>query len=160
MEFRKSGPLKGEITVPGDKSISHRAVMFGSLAKGTTEITGFLQGADCLSTISCFESMGIAIENKGDIVLVHGNGLRGLKKPETVLDCGNSGTTTRLISGILSAQNFDVTLTGDSSIPETSYEAYYGTAVPYGGGYCQCKWKWLRAFSYPRKSPSRHPLHL
>ena len=68
MEFRKSGPLKGEITVPGDKSISHRAVMFGSLAKGTTEITGFLQGADCLSTISCFESMGIAIENKEDIV--------------------------------------------------------------------------------------------
>ena len=116
MEFRKSGPLKGEITVPGDKSISHRAVMFGSLAKGTTEITGFLQGADCLSTISCFESMGIAIENKEDIVLVHGNGLRGLKKPETVLDCGNSGTTTRLISGILSAQNFDVTLTGDASI--------------------------------------------
>ena len=116
MEFRKSGPLKGEITVPGDKSISHRAVMFGSLAKGTTEITGFLQGADCLSTISCFESMGIAIENKGNIVLVHGNGLRGLKKPETVLDCGNSGTTTRLISGILSAQNFDVTLTGDASI--------------------------------------------
>ena len=116
MEFRKSGPLKGEITIPGDKSISHRAVMFGSLAKGTTEITGFLQGADCLSTISCFESMGIAIENKGDIVLVHGNGLRGLKKPETVLDCGNSGTTTRLISGILSAQNFDVTLTGDASI--------------------------------------------
>lgn len=116
MEFKKSGPLKGEITVPGDKSISHRAVMFGSLAKGTTEITGFLQGADCLSTISCFESMGITIENKGDIVLVHGNGLRGLKKPETVLDCGNSGTTTRLISGILSAQNFDVTLTGDASI--------------------------------------------
>ena len=84
--------------------------MFGSLAKGTTEITGFLQGADCLSTISCFESMGIAIENKGDIVLVHGNGLRGLKKPEIVLDCGNSGTTTRLISGILSAQNFDCLL--------------------------------------------------
>ena len=76
MEFRKSGPLKGEITVPGDKSISHRAVMFGSLAKGTTEITGFLQGADCLSTISCFESMGIAIENKGDIVLVHGSCIR------------------------------------------------------------------------------------
>ena len=122
MEFRKSGPLKGEITVPGDKSISHRAVMFGSLAKGTTEITGFLQGADCLSTISCFESMGIAIENKGNIVLVHGNGLRGLKKPETVLDCGNSGTTTRLISGILSAQNFDVTLTGDASIQKRIME--------------------------------------
>lgn len=116
MEIKKWGPLRGEITVPGDKSISHRAVMFGSLAKGTTEIHGFLQGADCLSTISCFEKMGISIENKGDVVLVHGNGLHGLKKPETTLDCGNSGTTTRLISGILSAQDFDVTLTGDASI--------------------------------------------
>lgn len=116
MELKKWGPLRGEITVPGDKSISHRAVMFGSLAKGTTEIHGFLQGADCLSTISCFEKMGVSIENKGDVVLVHGNGLHGLKKPETILDCGNSGTTTRLISGILSAQDFDVTLTGDASI--------------------------------------------
>ena len=116
VECRKSGSLKGEIQVPGDKSISHRAVMLGSLAKGTTRITGFLQGADCLSTISCFEKMGVSIENKGDVVLVHGNGLHGLKKPETILDCGNSGTTTRLISGILSAQDFDVTLTGDASI--------------------------------------------
>mgnify|MGYP000049016779 CR=1 FL=1 len=65
MEFKKSGPLKGEITVPGDKSISHRAVMFGSLAKGTTEITGFLQGADCLSTISCFERMALPLKIKG-----------------------------------------------------------------------------------------------
>ena len=87
MELKKWGPLRGEITVPGDKSISHRAVMFGSLAKGTTEIHGFLQGADCLSTISCFEKMGVSIENKGDVVLVHGNGLHGLKKPETILDC-------------------------------------------------------------------------
>ena len=116
MELRKWGPLRGEITVPGDKSISHRAVMFGSLAKGTTEIHGFLQGADCLSTISCFEKMGISIENRGDTVLVQGRGLHGLTRPETILDCGNSGTTTRLISGILSAQNFDVTLTGDVSI--------------------------------------------
>ncbi len=112
----KSGSLKGEIQVPGDKSISHRAVMFGALAKGTTRITGFLQGADCLSTISCFERMGISIENRGDEVLVHGQGMRGLKKPADVLDCGNSGTTMRLISGILSAQDFDVTLTGDASI--------------------------------------------
>lgn len=116
MEFKNTGSLHGELTVPGDKSISHRAVMFGSIAKGTTEIHGFLQGADCLSTISCFEKMGISIENKGETVLVHGKGLRGLKKPETILDCGNSGTTTRLISGILSAQDFDVTLTGDASI--------------------------------------------
>lgn len=116
MEFKKKGSLRGEVTVPGDKSISHRAVMFGSISRGTSEIYGFLQGADCLSTISCFEKMGVSIENKGETVLVHGNGLHGLKKPDSILDCGNSGTTTRLISGILCAQNFDVTLTGDESI--------------------------------------------
>lgn len=117
MKFTKAGSgLRGEITVPGDKSISHRSVMFGSIAEGTTEIRNYLQGADCLSTISCFRAMGIEIENKGDVVLVHGKGLHGLTRPEQVLDCGNSGTTTRLISGILAGQDFDVTLTGDASI--------------------------------------------
>lgn len=116
MKFRKCKGLKGEVTIPGDKSVSHRSVMFGSIAKGTTEIHNFLQGADCLSTISCFEQMGVTIRRTGDRVTVRGNGLHGLKKPATVLDCGNSGTTTRLISGILSAQNFSVTLTGDASI--------------------------------------------
>lgn len=116
MKFSKCNGLKGEVTIPGDKSVSHRSVMFGSIAKGTTEIHNFLQGADCLSTISCFRSMGVEIENNGDTILVHGNGMRGLKKPASVLDCGNSGTTTRLISGILAAQDFTVTLTGDASI--------------------------------------------
>ena len=116
MKFTKCNRLKGEVTIPGDKSVSHRSVMFGSIAKGTTEIHNFLQGADCLSTIACFEKMGIKIERNGDRVLVHGNGLHGLKKPEAILDCGNSGTTTRLISGILAAQDFPVTLTGDASI--------------------------------------------
>lgn len=116
MKFTKCSGLRGEVTIPGDKSVSHRSVMFGSIAKGTTEIQNFLQGADCLSTISCFRSMGVDIENNGDRVIVHGNGLRGLKEPKSVLDCGNSGTTTRLISGILSAQDFCVTLTGDASI--------------------------------------------
>lgn len=116
MKFTRVRRLNGEITVPGDKSISHRSVMFGSLAEGLTEIRGFLQGADCRSTISCFSKMGISIENKGDTVLVHGRGLRGLERPESVLDCGNSGTTTRLISGILAGQDFEVTLTGDESI--------------------------------------------
>lgn len=116
MKFYKCGSLKGEITVPGDKSISHRSVMFGSLARGTTEIHNFLQGADCLSTIACFRGMGVDIENQKDKVLVRGRGIRGLKKTEHVLDCGNSGTTTRLISGILAAQNFTTTLTGDASI--------------------------------------------
>jgi len=116
MKFKPCNRLHGEITVPGDKSISHRSVMFGSIAQGTTEVSNFLQGADCISTISCFRQMGVEIQNQGDTVLIRGNGLRGLKKPDQVLDCGNSGTTTRLISGILSAQNFTVTLTGDASI--------------------------------------------
>lgn len=108
--------LNGEITIPGDKSISHRAVMFGSLAKGTTRVTHFLQGADCLSTISCFRKLGIEIENTPEQILIHGKGLHGLSAPTDILDVGNSGTTTRLISGILAAQNFNVTLTGDASI--------------------------------------------
>ena len=109
-------PLKGTVTIPGDKSISHRAVMFGSLAEGTTEITHFLKGADCLSTIACFRQMGISIEEKKDCILVHGKGLHGLSAPSSMLDTGNSGTTTRLISGILSGQPFESVLNGDASI--------------------------------------------
>lgn len=116
IEFTKSKGLKGEVTVPGDKSISHRAVMLGSIAQGTTEIYNFLEGADCLSTIGCFQQMGIQIQRQGSHVLVHGQGMHGLKAPSSQLDCGNSGTTTRLISGILAAQNFEAVLTGDASI--------------------------------------------
>lgn len=108
--------LKGTIKIPGDKSISHRAVMFGSLAKGDTEITGFLRGDDCMSTISCFKKLGIDIDVTDDKVIVHGKGLKGLSSPKETLDVGNSGTTIRLISGILSAQNFDSVLNGDASI--------------------------------------------
>ena len=109
-------PLRGELRVPGDKSISHRAVMLGALAKGTTEITGFLPGADCLSTVSCFRAMGVRITQEGDHVTVRGQGLRSLRKPDGVLDCGNSGTTMRLLGGILAPQPFDTILTGDSSV--------------------------------------------
>lgn len=116
MLFHKSRSLRGEITVPGDKSISHRAVMFGALSKGKTEVTNFLQGADCLSTISCFRRLGIAIENNKNRITIHGNGLYGLSAPDGILDTGNSGTTTRLISGILAAQPFETLLTGDASI--------------------------------------------
>lgn len=112
---RRTG-LKGTLTVPGDKSISHRAVMFGALAEGTTTIHGFLKGADCLSTIGCFQAMGIDIEEKEDTIYVHGKGLRGLQAPDGVLDVGNSGTTTRLISGILAGQNFTSELSGDASL--------------------------------------------
>jgi len=118
MNNRKGRPLKGQITVPGDKSISHRAVMFGALAEGTTEVTNFLQGADCLSTIRCFRQLGIEIMNEdtSDTVIIHGKGLGGLSKPQGLLDVGNSGTTMRLISGILCGQKFAVSLTGDESI--------------------------------------------
>lgn len=116
INITKSAGLRGELAIPGDKSISHRAIMFGALADGTTEITNFLQGADCLSTISCFQAMGVEIENRTDRVLIHGVGLHGLKAPDQMLDVGNSGTTTRLISGILAGQCFTSTLNGDASI--------------------------------------------
>lgn len=115
-EIKAMGALKGEVQIPGDKSISHRAVMLGSIARGTTEISHFLSGADCLSTIHCFQKMGIEIEQSKDLVLVHGRGLRGLKAPRGILDTGNSGTTTRLICGILSGQNFSSVLSGDDSL--------------------------------------------
>ena len=116
MEIKKQTNLRGELTVPGDKSISHRAVMFGSLAKGTTRISHFLEGADCLSTIACFRKMGIDIERNASEILVHGKGLHGLSAPDGILDVGNSGTTTRLISGILAGQKFTSELDGDDSI--------------------------------------------
>ena len=114
--IKRTQPFLGEINIPGDKSISHRSVMFGALAKGTTEITNFLKGADCLSTIDCFRKMGIEIEQTPEKILVHGKGLRGLCAPSETLNTGNSGTTTRLISGILAGQNFSTTLSGDTSL--------------------------------------------
>lgn len=116
MKFTRIKGVKGEITVPGDKSISHRAVMFGSLAQGITTVENFLRGADCLSTIDCFRRLGISIEEKPEQITIHGKGLDGLSAPSEILDAGNSGTTTRLISGILSGQTFETTLTGDASI--------------------------------------------
>ena len=116
MKFTRTRGFKGEVTIPGDKSISHRAIMFGSLAEGTTIVENFLKGADCLSTIDCFRKLGVSIEETGQQIRIQGKGLHGLTKPEGILDTGNSGTTTRLISGILSGQSFETTLTGDASI--------------------------------------------
>ena len=117
MKFSKaSAPLKGTVTIPGDKSISHRSVMFGALADGTTKVTNFLRGADCLSTIACFRKLGIKIEETSDEILIHGKGIHGLTAPDSMLDVGNSGTTTRLISGILAGQPFATELNGDESI--------------------------------------------
>lgn len=112
---QKTG-LRGEITVPGDKSISHRSIMLGSIALGTTEVTHFLNGADCLSTIACFREMGVEIERKNDVVHVHGKGMRGLSAPKNALNVGNSGTTTRLMSGILAGQQFTSVMSGDTSL--------------------------------------------
>ena len=116
MKITNATNLKGEINIPGDKSISHRGIMLGAIANGHTHITNFLQGADCLSTIDCFRKMGVYIENDENSITIHGRGLRGLLAPSEILDVGNSGTTTRLISGILSGQSFPCELTGDKSI--------------------------------------------
>ncbi len=117
MKLHPSKPLHGTITVPGDKSVSHRSVMLGALADGVTHVSGFLMGEDCLSTIDCFRKMGVTVEIGDDhTVTVHGVGLHGLHEPSERLYTGNSGTTTRLISGILSGQSFPVSLTGDASI--------------------------------------------
>lgn len=116
MIFTRTNALKGEITVPGDKSISPRSIMFGALAEGTTRVTNFLRGADCLSTIDCFRKLGIDIKDLDSEILIHGKGLHGLTAPSSMLDVGNSGTTTRLISGILAGQRFTTELNGDESI--------------------------------------------
>ncbi|WP_028236117.1 3-phosphoshikimate 1-carboxyvinyltransferase [Pseudobutyrivibrio sp. MD2005] len=116
MAITKAKSIKGEITIPGDKSISHRGVMFGAISEGITELTGFLDGADCRSTIGCFRAMGIDITQEADHVIIHGKGLNGLSQPSAMLDVGNSGTTTRLISGILAGQDFVSSLNGDESI--------------------------------------------
>jgi 3-phosphoshikimate 1-carboxyvinyltransferase len=108
--------LNGTIQIPGDKSISHRSVMFGSMAKGKTTVENFLPGDDCLSTISCFTKLGVTIEQDGSNVTVYGSGLNGLSESSEVLDVGNSGTTARLMMGILSGLPFHSVLIGDESI--------------------------------------------
>lgn len=112
----KINGLNGVITIPGDKSISHRSIMFGAIANGETTVTNFLLGEDCLSTIACFRKLGVRIEEQGDKIIVHGKGIEGLVEPSEVLDVGNSGTTIRLLSGILSGRPFHSTLIGDESI--------------------------------------------
>jgi len=108
--------LSGELKVPGDKSISHRSIMLGSLSHGITKVSGFLEGEDALSTLKAFQAMGVKIEREGDNVTIYGVGINGLKKPKGPLDLGNSGTSIRLMSGILAAQAFDCELIGDESL--------------------------------------------
>lgn len=114
---RPGGRLNGRIRVPGDKSISHRSIMLGAIAEGTTEVSGFLEGADSLATLQAFRDMGVNIEGPHDgHVVIQGVGLRGLKAPEKPLDMGNSGTAMRLMAGILAGQAFEATLVGDESL--------------------------------------------
>lgn len=111
------GSLKGELRVPGDKSISHRSIMLGSLAEGVTEVTGFLEGEDALATLAAFRAMGVKIDGpEAGRVTIHGVGMNGLQQPEKDLYVGNSGTSIRLLSGLLAGQSFNVTLTGDKSL--------------------------------------------
>ncbi len=114
---KPGGPLRGDLQVPGDKSISHRAVMLGAVADGKTEISGFLAGADCLASLRALAAMGVQIDQESPTeLLVHGVGLRGLRPPPAELNMGNSGTAMRLFAGLLAGQSFDSTLVGDDSL--------------------------------------------
>ncbi|HHN65346.1 MAG TPA: 3-phosphoshikimate 1-carboxyvinyltransferase [Nitrospirae bacterium] len=114
--LRPEGPLKGEITAPSDKSISHRAIIFASIGKGISRIRNFLRASDPMSTLNAMSALGVEIIDNIDEIVVHGRGLYGLKEPEDIIDCGNSGTTMRLLTGLLSAQKFLSILTGDESL--------------------------------------------
>ena len=117
LKVRAVSNLKGTIRVPGDKSISHRSIMFGALAEGVTHVTGFLAADDCISTMHCFEALGVEIERLSESELkIHGVGVKGLMEPSVILDTGNSGTTTRILTGILAGQNLFAVMTGDASI--------------------------------------------
>ena len=146
MFIKPAKSLNGEISIPGDKSISHRSIMFGAIADGVTEVTNFLHGADCLSTISCFRQLGIEIEVTDTNVKIHGKGLNGLSPSKCMLDVGNSGTTARLISGILAGQPFSTTLTGDTSIQKRPM------------GHPKCRRKRPCAVDYKQQPLTRHPL--
>lgn len=108
--------LSGTIRVPGDKSISHRSIMFGSIAKGVTTVHDILRGEDVLSTMQAFRDLGVTVEDDGNVVTIHGVGFEGLKAPNNALDMGNSGTSIRLISGVLAGQDFEVEMFGDDSL--------------------------------------------
>lgn len=116
MKILPAKSLKGEINLPGDKSISHRAAMFAALANGDTKIENFASSADCASTLECLKKLGVEIERENSTIFIKGVGKTGFQKPESELDCGNSGTTMRLMCGILAGQNFDSILTGDESL--------------------------------------------
>src|SRR5215218_10184830 len=116
MRVRPAKFIRGEITLPGDKSISHRAAIFAAMANGETRIENFATSADCAATLECLRQLGVGIRQEGSNVWVRGVGKSGFNPPEKPLDCGNSGTTMRLLAGVLAGQSFDSALTGDDSL--------------------------------------------
>lgn len=132
MIIRPVRNLSGVIRLPGDKSISHRAAMFAAIAEGTSRISNFATSADCASTLECMRALGVPIEQEGSSVTVNGVGKTGLRKPVVPLDCGNSGTTMRLISGILAGQPFESTLTGDESLSRRPMKRIIGPLTEMG----------------------------
>src|SRR5712675_753834 len=116
MEVAPAAEIRGTVRVPGDKSISHRLAMLGGIADGTTIIHNFAESADCQSTLECLKGLSVTIQQDGSTVTIQGRGVHGLAAPSRELDAGNSGTTVRLMSGILSGQSFDSTFVGDASL--------------------------------------------
>jgi 3-phosphoshikimate 1-carboxyvinyltransferase len=114
--LRRADEIQGDLRVPGDKSISHRALILGALAEGTSEVAGLLRGEDCLATLAALRALGVEIEDAGGSIRIHGRGVEGLNEPETILDAGNSGTTLRLLAGLLAGRPFFSVLTGDASL--------------------------------------------
>lgn len=131
LAFMSNG-IKGEMKVPGDKSISHRSIMFGAIAKGTTVIHNFLKAEDCISTMTCFKQMGVEIKEEGNKVIVYGKGWEGLKEPEDILYVGNSGTTARLMAGILAGRPFHSVIVGDDSIAKRPMKRVTGPLSLFG----------------------------
>src|SRR5687768_2309012 len=116
MLIRPAKSLRGEVVLPGDKSISHRAAMLAAMAMGETRIENFATSADCTSTLECISSLGVGVERENTTVVISGAGRAGFRRSEKPLDCGNSGTTMRLLAGILAGQDFETVLTGDESL--------------------------------------------
>jgi 3-phosphoshikimate 1-carboxyvinyltransferase len=125
--------VRGELRVPGDKSISHRSIMFGSIACGITRVTGFLRGEDALATLKAFRAMGIEVEDDGVVLTIHGKGLHGLCEPIDIIDCGNSGTSMRLLAGLLAGQNFFSILSGDKYLRARPMKRVVGPLSQMGG---------------------------
>src|SRR5438128_1047133 len=118
LEISPAGRIHGAASVPGDKAISHRLAMLGAIAEGSTVIHNFAESADCESTLECLRQLGISIKRDGSAVTIEGRGLQGLRKPSRELDAGNSGTTARLMSGILAGCSFESTFIGDESLSQ------------------------------------------